>query len=127
VPPRSPREGYPWSIREVELAHPIGAEGKEPFARRGGAGDESRDVDGLACRHEGSQPLDAFFEEHRRAMKVAAAPVVKPNADLEDAVIEAAHRCARVAPQELEGFVLLEELAGVELLDAAEKRLRRSI
>ena len=55
-------------------------------------------------------------------MKIPAAPVVEADAHLEDAVIEAAHGCGRVAPQELERLVLLEELAGVELLDAAEER-----
>ena len=60
-------------------------------------------------------------------MKVPAAPVVKADADLEDAVIETAHGSGRVAPEELEGFVLLEELAGVELLDAAEKRFGRRV
>jgi hypothetical protein len=58
-------------------------------------------------------------------MKVAAAPVVKADTDLEDAVIQAAHRRGGIAPQELERLVLLEELAGVELFDAAEERLRR--
>jgi hypothetical protein len=127
VPPPSPREGYPWSIRQVELTHSIGAESEEPLARRGRVRDERRHVYGLARRHEGSQPLDAFFEEHGRAMKVAATPVVKPDADLEDAVVESAHRRSRVAPQELEGLVLLEKLAGVELLDATEERQRRRI
>jgi hypothetical protein len=51
-------------------------------------------------------------------MEVPAAPVMKPDPDLQDPVVETAHRCARVAPQDLEGLVLLEELAGVELLDA---------
>jgi hypothetical protein len=55
-------------------------------------------------------------------MKVPAAPVVEADTHLEDAVIEAAHRSGRVAPEELERLVLLEELAGVELLDTAEER-----
>jgi hypothetical protein len=38
-----------------------------------------------------------------------------------------AHRCGGVPPQELERFVLLEELSGVELLDAAEERRRRRV
>ena len=58
-------------------------------------------------------------------MKIAAAPVMEADADLQDPVIQRAHRCARVAPQQLEGLVLLEELAGVELLDAAQQRFWR--
>ena len=48
--------------------------------------------------------------------------MVEADADLQDPVIQAAHRCGGVAPEQLEGLVLLEELAGVELLEAAEKR-----
>ena len=33
----------------------------------------------------------------------------------------------RVTPEQLEGLVLLEELVGVELLDAAEKGFRRRV
>jgi hypothetical protein len=54
-------------------------------------------------------------------MKVASAPVVKADADLEDAVIQMTDRRACVPPQELERFVLLEELARVELRDAAQE------
>ena len=54
-------------------------------------------------------------------MEVAGAPVMKADADLQDPVIEAAVRSARVAPEQLERLVLLEELAAVELLDALEE------
>jgi hypothetical protein len=60
-------------------------------------------------------------------MKVPAAPVVEADADLEDSVIETADRRARVAPQDLERLVLLEEFAGVELLDAVEQRSGRRV
>jgi hypothetical protein len=52
---------------------------------------------------------------------------VEADAHLEDAVIEATHGCGRVAPEQLERFVLLEELAGIELLDAAEQRFGRRV
>jgi hypothetical protein len=48
--------------------------------------------------------------------------MMEADADLEDAVIETADRRARVPPQELERLVLLEELTGVELLDAVDER-----
>jgi hypothetical protein len=57
-------------------------------------------------------------------VKVSAAPVVQADPDLENTVIEAAHRRGRVAPEQLERLVLLEELACVELLDAVQQCLR---
>jgi hypothetical protein len=38
-------------------------------------------------------------------------------------VVQTAHGRGRVTPEQLERLVLLEELAGVELLDTAEERL----
>ena len=57
-------------------------------------------------------------------MEVAVAPVMEADADLQDAVIQISIRGARLTPEELEGLVLLEELAAVELGDAAEQRRR---
>jgi hypothetical protein len=47
--------------------------------------------------------------------------------DLQDPVIQAANGCGRVTPEKFERLVLLEELVGVELLDAAEKGFRRRV
>src|SRR5207247_8719776 len=124
APRRSPREAYPRRVREVELAHALGTERDELLARCGRVRDERGDVDRLARRRERAQALDAFFEEGRRTVEVAAAPVMETDADLKDAVIEMAYRRGRVPPQQLERFVLFEELPGVELLDAAQERLR---
>ena len=52
---------------------------------------------------------------------------MEAHSNLKDAVIEAAHGRGGVTPQELERLVLFEELARVELLDAAQKRVRRRI
>jgi hypothetical protein len=61
-------------------------------------------------------------------MEVAAPPVVKADPDLEDAVVQAAVGRARVAPQELERLVLLEELPLIELGDPVpEPRWRRIV
>ena len=49
---------------------------------------------------------------------------MKPYANLEDAVIEMAHRRGGVPPQKLERFVLLEKLSSIELLYPSEKRRR---
>src|SRR2546428_9077396 len=58
-------------------------------------------------------------------MEVDTPPVMKGDADLQDAVVEIADRRARDAPEELQGLVLLEELARVELLDALHELGRR--
>ena len=58
---------------------------------------------------------------------VPVAPVVEADADLQDPVIETADRRACVTPERLESLVLFEELAGIELLDAADEGLRRWI
>jgi hypothetical protein len=47
--------------------------------------------------------------------------MVEADADLEDAVIQATVRRPRVAPEELEGLVLLEELPPIELFDPFEE------
>jgi len=60
-------------------------------------------------------------------MEVALAPVMEADADLEDAVIEAAVGSTGGAPEELEGLVLLEELAGVELIDPVTQLGRRRL
>jgi hypothetical protein len=51
--------------------------------------------------------------------------VVQPDADLEDAVVQATDRRVGGAPERLERLVLLEELARVELLDRARQLVRR--
>ena len=97
------------------------------LARRRRVRDERGDVDRLACRREWAEPFDPFFEKDGGTVKVAAAPVMEADPDLQDPVIQTADRRGRVAPEQLERLVLLEELIAVELLDAAEKRFRRRV
>jgi hypothetical protein len=92
-----------------------------------GVADERGDIDALAHRRERAEARDAFLEEDAGAVVVAVAPVVEADTDLQDPVIEAADRRARVTPERLEGLVLFEELAGVELFDPADERLGRRI
>src|SRR6266540_2768362 len=89
--------------REVNAAHPLGAQCVEPLSRSGRVGDERVDVDALTARRESAEALDPLFQQRGGAVEVAVAPVMEGNAYLEDAVVEAAHRRAGVAPQELEG------------------------
>jgi hypothetical protein len=53
--------------------------------------------------------------------------VVQADADLQDAVVQRPVGRAGGAPQEFERLVLLEELARVELLDAATELARRRL
>src|SRR5258708_6046592 len=106
---------------QVIVLHPFGTEAQQLIPRHRRVADERGDVDALAARRERSKSPNAFVEQHARAVMVAVVPVVEADADLEDAVIEGADRRTGVAPEKLEGLVLLEELAGVELLDAADE------
>lgn len=54
-------------------------------------------------------------------MEVGARPVVEPDADLEDAVVEAADRRVGRAPERFERLVLFEEVARVEFVDAPQE------
>lgn len=108
-------------MREVVLAHSQGTEPDELVARRARVADERGDVDALARRGERREPRDALLEQDARAVMIPVAPVMEPDADLQDAVVQAADRRACAAPEQLQGLVLLEELSGVELLDAAEQ------
>src|ERR1700687_3707021 len=122
------REAYPrGDPGDVDTTHALDAEGDEPFARGGRVGDQLLDVYAVAARGERRQTLDPFLEQGGGAVKIPVAPVMETDADLQDPVIEAPHRRSRVAPKQLEGLVLLEELAGVELLDAADQLRRRRV
>jgi len=57
-------------------------------------------------------------------MPVALAPVVKADADLEDALVEIADGVRLADPDALERFVLLEELLLIELFDPGQQRRR---
>src|ERR1700716_3542716 len=116
------REAYPWGDPgDVDATHALGAQRDEPFARCGRVGDERPDVDAVAAWRERAETLDPFLEESGCAVKGPVAPVMEADADLEDTVVQAADRRACIAPEELEGLVLFEELAGVELLETADQ------
>ena len=90
---------------------------------------EAGGVDALAGGEEAARLLDAVGQEEDRAAVVAAAGVVEADADLEDALVEAADRAALGVPLVLDRLVRLVELAGVEeadaLQDAGRRRSRR--
>jgi hypothetical protein len=116
---RSCRQAYPrCHCSNVDLAHAVGTQRSKSPSRRCGVGDERRDVDPVTRRRERTKALDTLVEQRRRAVEVPLPPMVEADADLQDPVVEPAVGRTRRAPQELEGLVLLEEFALVELLDA---------
>src|SRR5207247_3621165 len=86
---RSSCEAYARRFREIELAHSLASQGDESLARRCRVGDERRDVDALTGGHEGPQAVDAFLEEDRCAVDIAAALVLESDGDRGDPVIAA--------------------------------------
>src|SRR5688572_3142122 len=125
---RSRREAYPWRDRgDLDAANAVGAQGDQPLARDSRIGDERVHFNALAARSEGAESLDPLLQQRGGAVEVAVAPMVEADTDLKDPVIKVAHRCAGVAPEKLERLVLIEELAGVELLDAADQLGRRRL
>src|SRR5437899_610905 len=58
---------------------------------------------------------------------VEPAQMMKRDADLQDALVQAAHVTRLGAPQQFERLVLLEIVAAVELLDPFEQRRGRGL
>src|SRR2546423_3626628 len=92
-----------------------------------GGGDQAVDVDVHAASAEGFEVGDPALPQRSRAGGVAAAQVLEADPDLEDALVEVAHRVALGQPLLLERFVLLVELATVELLDTPPQARRRRL
>jgi hypothetical protein len=90
-------------------------------------GHEARDVNALAHRRERGEISLTAREHVNDAVMVQTTQVVKRDADLQNALVEAAHVPRLRTPEELEGFVLLEKLASVELGDPFEQLNRRRL
>ncbi len=109
------------SATRVLLPHSLWTELEQLRAQPRRVADEPFHVHSLANRREWSQLVEPFGQQDRRAVEVAARPVVEADPDLEDPVVEVADGLVGRTPEELEGLVLLEELAGVQLLDRADQ------
>src|SRR5260221_8139265 len=80
--------------RELVLPHPLRSETRELRARVARVADDRSDIDALTRRRERLEARDALVDEDARAVMIAVAPVMEADADLQDAVIEAADRTA---------------------------------
>lgn len=110
--------------RAVKAVEPADADALELGEAALGVGDEAIDVDLHAAKLERLEVGDPPSPQPPGAAGVAAAQVLEADTDLQDALVEVADRVALLEPLELEGLVLLEELAAVELLDAAAEARR---
>ena len=107
--------------------HALGSEREQALPRRGRVPQQRINVHALARRSERSEPRETLLQQNAGAVEVAASPVMEPDPDLQDAVIEVADRRLGRAPEELQRLVLVEELARVELFDGPQKLGRRRL
>src|SRR4051794_36511937 len=129
--PRRSRRGrrslQPLDARDQRAVEPLDSNALEFVDTAVGRGDQAVDVDVHAASAEGLEVGDPALPQRPRAGGVAAAQVLEAHPDLQDALVEVAHRIALGQPLLLERFVLLVELAMVELLDPPPQARRRRL
>src|SRR5262245_60429132 len=96
--------------------------------RSGGRVEQRLHVHALAARRERRKVVLSASQHVHGAMMIELAERMERDADLQDALIQVADVACLGAPEPLERFVLLEELAAIELGDALqEERGRRLV
>ena len=110
---RQPGRGEWWEVG--------GAASLELVAQCRRLDDQAFDVDRHARRTIRLQFRQPLAELGHGAAPVAAAPVVEADPNLQDPLVEVAHRIGLVDPDAFERFVLLEELLAVEFLDTVQQ------
>ena len=109
--------------RPVEFREPILPEALHFDQCRTGIRNQPCDVDPLTPWCERGEVAHSARQHVDRAVVIQTSQMMERHADLQDALIEKPDVAALGSPEELEGLVLLEELAGVELLDTVQKLL----
>ena len=108
----------------VEFGQALGSKPVD-FGQSGRRGIEERpNVDALAVRSKRREIHGTAGQHVHRSVVIQPPEMKERDADLQDALIQAPHLPPLGAPQQLERFVLLEELAAIELLDAFKQRRR---
>src|SRR2546428_8073794 len=120
-------ESYLGDERPVELRETGGAEVFALARRRRRIVDQRLDVDALAPRRKRREIPRTARQQVDGAVMIQAAELIERDADLQDALVEIADVATLGAPEQLEGLVLLEEFAAIELLDAFEELRRREL
>jgi hypothetical protein len=109
----------------VEVREAGGAEGEDSRAGAVGVGDEGVDVDALADWPEPLEEADGSLELGDSTAKITTLKVKETNADEQDPLIEVADVIILGPPEDLDGLVLLEILATIELVDSGAEQLGR--
>src|SRR5256712_5081736 len=120
-------ESYLGDERPVELRETGGSEAFDLPQRRRRIVEQRLDVDALAPRRKRREIPRTARQQVDGAVMIQAAELIERDADLQDALAEIADRVTLAAPEQLEGLVLLEEFAAIELLDAFEELRRRGL
>ena len=108
----------------VEIPEPIWPKLLYSPQRSRGIDQEHLDIDALTSRRERCQVARAARQHVHRPVVVPAPKMVKRDANLQDALIEAAYLALLSPPQQLQCLVLLEVLAAVELGDPLPQKRR---
>src|SRR4051794_20558168 len=124
---RSRRSPQPLDARDQRAVEAFDSDALELRDAALGGSDQAVDVDVHAAPAEGLEVGDPALPQRPRTRRVAAAQVLEADPDLEDPLVEVAHRVALGQPLLLEGLVLLVELAAVELLDPPPQARRRRL
>src|SRR4029453_17350331 len=106
----------------VEIPEPIWPKLLYSPQRSRGIDQEHLDIDALTSRRERCQVARAARQHVHRPVVIPAPKMVKRDANLQDALIEAASLGLLSPPQQLQCFVLLEVLPAVELGDPLPKK-----
>jgi hypothetical protein len=111
----------------VELRQAVRTELVDLIERVACSLEQRGDVHALTSRGERREVHRSAGEHVDGAVVIEPPQVVKRDADLQDALIEAPHLALLGAPEQLDRLVLLEVLAAIELRDALEEQPRRGL
>ena len=106
---------------------PIGTETLHFRQRNRGIVEKPLDINALTPRRKRRQVARAARQHVHGPVVISAPEMVKGDANLQDALIEAAHVAWFSPPEQLQRFVLLEVLAAVELRDPLHQEWRRRL
>jgi len=105
----------------------LGAERLQLISKLAGVADQPLDVDPHALRAVWFQLCEPLAKLRDGASPVPALPVIEPDADLEDPLVEVPNAIRFRDPDRFQRFMLLKELSAVELLDPMKELVGRTI
>src|SRR5450830_745710 len=93
------QEMHAYGEPPVEFGEPVRAETLDLFERQSRRSEQRIDVDALAVRRERTQIVRAARQHVDRPVMVETPQMMEGDADLQDALVEAAHLARLLAPQ----------------------------